>query len=318
MGPPVMLVSDMAQDFHLHLRSQESLAPRTVKLYMHHFNVFSAYCERGEIPKDISKITHRHINKYLLYRKEVGGVSQGTRFLDYIALLHFFRWMHEEEPEVVPINPMDKAQKIRRIANGSGVKVPSDETISILANLWSGTDFDERRNRAILCLLIDTGARATEILVDIDHIDFERQEIAIVGKGGKARIIPFGDMCAHALKRYARVRKDNPYAETSKKFFLGQRGPLGYRGLYYIKKVTCQKGSISEDEFDHLHQLRHYFINKWKEHGGQPDSLEEIVGWTKGSRMHQVYADTLRAQRALKEYRKHQSPLDQIKKPRNK
>lgn len=280
---------------------------------MQHFRQFVKYAMNGEIPNDLSQITHRHINQYLMYRTETLGRTHDTKFQDYVTLCHFFRFIHEEEPDIVPVNPMDKAQKVKSQVTKRNIPVPSDETIEKIINAWNGTDFYHRRNKAVLCLLADTGARASEILVKTSQFDFEAQEVAIIGKGGKARIAPYGDMTSAVLLKYQRRRKQHRYAE-SEAFFLGQQGPLTYTGLRNIKEATIEKAGISRKEFYKLHQFRHKFVHEWKLNGGQEGDLEEILGWTEGSRMHGVYAESLKAYRALQAYKNRKSPLDNLNK----
>lgn len=60
---------------------------------------------------------------------------------------------------------------------------------------------DSPRDRALLCLLYDSGLRRSELAnIQRDNIDFELCTVTVLGKGGKERKAPFTDDTAKLLR----------------------------------------------------------------------------------------------------------------------
>ncbi|MGZ4532076.1 MAG: tyrosine-type recombinase/integrase [Mycobacteriaceae bacterium] len=94
--------------------------------------------------------------------------------------------------------------------------------------------FRARRDEAILRLMLETGARAGEVVeLTVADVDLANGRAIIRrGKGGKGRIVPFGSQTARALDRYIRARARHRLASTPL-LWLGDRGKsFTYQGLH--------------------------------------------------------------------------------------
>ena len=86
------------------------------------------------------------------------------------------------------------------------IPVLGEPQLRALFEACVGMDFDARRDTALLMLLLDAGPRRAELLgMHLDDLDFE-EVVRVVGKGGRARALPFGRKTALALDRYRRIR----------------------------------------------------------------------------------------------------------------
>src|SRR5262249_48080726 len=62
----------------------------------------------------------------------------------------------------------------------------------------------ELRDRAMLELAYSCGLRCEEIVnLDLDAFDYERDQLRVLGKGSKERLLPVGEPAQRALRRYA-------------------------------------------------------------------------------------------------------------------
>ena len=80
------------------------------------------------------------------------------------------------------------------------------------------------RDRALLTLLYNTGARATEVVqLNIDGLRLETpSQVRILGKGRKERVCPLWQETADALRAYLRQRADG--AQPDAPLFLNAHG----------------------------------------------------------------------------------------------
>src|SRR5882762_3895276 len=73
------------------------------------------------------------------------------------------------------------------------VPVLDDGALASLLASCKGNTFENRRDSAIIRLLVDTGMRAGEICgLSVEDLDFEHQVAHVLGKGGRNRACPFG------------------------------------------------------------------------------------------------------------------------------
>jgi site-specific recombinase XerD len=77
-----------------------------------------------------------------------------------------------------------------------------DDQLHKLLAVCAGQAFDERRDKAVILLLIDTGVRLGEIAgLRVEDIDWSLEIINVTGKGSRPRAVAFGRKVAQALDR---------------------------------------------------------------------------------------------------------------------
>ena len=184
------------------------------------------------------------------------------------------------------------------------VRFPSDKS---LANLLDATLYSDEygvRDRAILRLLLSTGIRRIELVgmrVDADEgssdLRLESGLIRVVGKGGKARIVPLDAHVVADLVTYLRDLRPKLPGSHGTAFWLGQRGPIGENTLNRIVKLRASAAGMG-----HLrpHQLRHAWANRMLSHEMSEGDVMTLGGWSSRAMLSRygAYAATDRALRA--------------------
>ncbi|EGQ0288554.1 tyrosine recombinase XerC [Staphylococcus pseudintermedius] len=133
------------------------------------------------------------------------------------------------------------------------------------------------RDRVILELFYATGIRVSELVsLKTEDVDLEMCWIKVLGKGGKERIVPFGEFCRQSIEQYlaefAPIQNvQHPYLITNLK---GQ--PITERGVRYvlndIVKRTAGVTSI------HPHKLRHTFATHLLNEGADLRTVQSLLG----------------------------------------
>ncbi|HYU46917.1 MAG TPA: tyrosine-type recombinase/integrase [Terriglobales bacterium] len=276
------------------------LAPKTVTTYrgaaerMH-----AALPERCR--KDATEITRSDLRDYfagLAAARTPGGVS-----VDYRALQQFFKWADRDE-EITP-NPMDKMDP--PTVPEAETRVLRKEQIEALLKACKGTDFMSRRDTAIISLLLDTGIRRAECAsLTCEHVDIENREVYVMGKGRRARYVPFSHRTAQALDRYNRVRKAHRLAHLSG-YWLGERsGAMTVDGIHQVIERRGIQAGIRDL---HPHMFRHTFAHFAKDVVND-DELMRLAGW-KSRQMLGRYAASTADERA-REAGKRSALLDRL------
>lgn len=99
------------------------------------------------------------------------------------------------------------------------------------------------RDYALLHLLYDSGARATEMAtLKLDYFDPEKMSLAILGKGNRFRLIPLKPKTCHLLQIYISKYRITPRPPYQDRLLINQRGEeITRHGIYRICKKYLEK-----------------------------------------------------------------------------
>ena len=114
-----------------------------------------------------------------------------------------------------------------------------------------------RRDEAIVRLMLETGARAGEVVaLTLDDLDLVNGVATIRrGKGGKGRVVPIGPHAATAVDRYLRLRRHHRLGASSPDLWLGDRGKrFSYDALH---KSLGERAAAAGISGFHPHRMRH-------------------------------------------------------------
>ena len=114
------------------------------------------------------------------------------------ALAQFFRWATEDGE--ITVSPMAKAT--RPIVPETLPRILSDDEVRRLVAACAGNTFEDRRDRALLLVFIDSGARLAEVAgITRDDLDLETGVLRVTGKGRPSRFTSIGATTSAALDR---------------------------------------------------------------------------------------------------------------------
>lgn len=138
------------------------------------------------------------------------------------------------------------------------------------------------QERTILELLYGTGIRLSELVnLDVSDIDWRMEQIKILGKGAKERIIPFSGEAEKCLKQHLDNRQffgdDNNEKDARKAVFLTKKGKRIYpRAVQRIVKHYLDLASEVTQKSPHV--LRHSFATHLLDHGANIRVIKELLG----------------------------------------
>jgi integrase/recombinase XerC/integrase/recombinase XerD len=170
-------------------------------------------------------------------------------------------------------NPADLLSAPKRPQRLPRVLKPS-EVAELLDRIPATTPL-EIRDRALFELAYASGLRAEELVsLDVHSLDFDAESVRVEGKGGKTRIVPFGEHARNALERYlARARPALIDDRSTVALFVSRSG----RRLS-TSDIRRRLRTWSRHAGTHPHALRHSFATHLLEGGADVRAIQELLG----------------------------------------
>jgi integrase/recombinase XerC len=137
-----------------------------------------------------------------------------------------------------------------------------------------GEDFDGVRDKLMFEVLYQTGIRSSE-LVNLRDVNVDKQQIKVLGKRNKERIIPIGEQLGELINRYRDLRKE--LLANNDYFFVLNSGKKLYPKFVY-RKINKYLGLVTDLEKKSPHVMRHTFATHMLNNGAGLEALKELLG----------------------------------------
>jgi len=271
-------LNEAFQEFLYAVRA-DSLSPATIKQYK---SIVSNYLQMvGDYSVD--EIERRDMRSYIV--EELQG--RATRYVDapqrpqtdgglsrasvatHVTVLHrFWSWVASEYQID---NPMKGIRRPRR-ASPEPKAIEAQDFIRLF-HAVSDTDAGIR-DRALLCLLADTGARLGGVIsLTVPDVSNQKQSARVIEKGLKSRLIFWTYYTQRMLDRWLAVRKSS---NDSLWVSMNDGNPLTASGIYQLLKRLKKKAHVRGRV--NPHSFRHAFARTYLENGGDLVTLARLMG----------------------------------------
>ena len=260
------------KQFEKYLISERKYPDNTVNSYLNDLNNYNQYIKENNI--NYKTINKDEIRNYLKYLDELQR-SKSSISRSLSALRNFYTYlMYNKVVEINPFRNIKNPKKDKKLPNF----LQNDELKTIFDSIDMSTSLG-LRNRLIIELLYATGIRVSELTsLKLSNIDVSNQEIRILGKGSKERIVFFGDYAKHYLDLYLNeARNELLQQNKSDVLLINNNGtPLSRRGVELIVDNIVKKAALKHNISPHV--LRHTFATDMLNNGADLITVQELLG----------------------------------------
>ena len=148
-----------------------------------------------------------------------------------------------------------------------------DESIQLLESI----DGDNKaRDYCILMLFLNCGLRISE-LAGLNLADVRGEQLRVLGKGNKERIVFLNAACQQAIADWIAERGTSASIDPNALFISRKHARLTTDGIHYMVKQRLKKAGLDASLYS-SHKLRHTAATLMLQNGVDVRTLQEVLG----------------------------------------
>jgi len=247
-------------------RVEKGLADQSIEAYHRDLLGLRTFLQSKKITKP-KQVSPAELSQWMLWL-EKRGLSLTSIARHRVAMRQLFKYLVNEGHLEMNPSLMVRGPKLPK-------KLPGTLTEQEVGKLLAAPDrvsMTGLRDAAMLELLYATGIRVSE-LIHIRKEFWHDGWLVVQGKGGRERLVPYGDQAGDLVQRYLtmRLNQNNPW------LFLSNRGqPMTRQNFWARVKRYAKEVGINRNVSPHT--LRHAFATHLLVHGADLRAVQLMLG----------------------------------------
>ncbi|WP_367067814.1 site-specific tyrosine recombinase XerD [Oryzisolibacter sp. LB2S] len=252
---------------------EDGLSRNTLAAYRRDLLLYAQWLAAQQPPLALDATAEHHLSGYFAARHPETRASTANRRLT--VLRRYFHWALRE-------GRITQDPTVRLLAARQPLRVPKTLTQAQVEALLQAPDDATPlglRDRTMLELMYASGLRVSElVMLKTFHLGLTEGVLRVMGKGGKERLVPFGEEARRWLELYlAEGRGAILVGQQTDDLFVTQRGSAMTRVMFWIiVKKYAQLAGITAPLSPHT--LRHAFATHLLNHGADLRVVQLLLG----------------------------------------
>tara|TARA_B100001027_G_scaffold66361_1_gene45137 strand:+ start:448 stop:1326 length:879 start_codon:yes stop_codon:yes gene_type:complete len=262
----------MKDKFLRHLKFEKRVSENTIKSYDNDLSQFLTFSEKYENNRKISSIDNKTIRAWVieLSTKNLSNKSINRKIA---SIKSFFKFLIKRK--IIKKNPSTLVKSLKA-KQTLPLFLKEKDLVSLFKTINISNTLDETRSDLILELLYGTGIRINELInLKSKNLDLIRNEIKVLGKRNKERILPINENIVSKAKLYLNHKKRK--SSKSEFVFLTDKGNKLYPMMVYRIVKKCLSSLINSEKYN-PHLLRHSFATHILNKGGDLSAIKDLLG----------------------------------------
>ena len=252
---------------------EKGLSENTLASYRRDLSQYADWLRR-KYQLELAGADHAKLLAHLGWRIEQGRSARSTaRFLSCIR--GFYRYqLREGLIATDPTLDVDSPKLGRPLP-----KSLSEAEVEALLAAPATDNALEMRDRTMLELLYACGLRVSELVgLQMSQLGLNQGIVRIIGKGGKERLVPMGEVALAWLQRYLTSARRELLGNTpGEAVFVSRRGTqMTRQAFWYRIKLYARRAAIKSQLSPHT--LRHAFATHLLNHGADLRVVQLLLG----------------------------------------
>lgn len=265
--------------FAQYLADERRSSARTVETYVRDLRSFRDFVREQGLPLDARELDIVALRGFLgsLFRTN----QASTMKKKVSAIRSFFKFLLKRH--LIDQNPASglRSPKIAK-------SLPRFLTVDQAFRVMDAPPKEEKRakplmarDQALLETLYGTGVRVGELAgMNLEHCDFSKSSVRVLGKGGKERIVPLGKSSVEALQLYLPARRSllvKAMEGDPDALWLSRNGKR--LSVRQVQNIVRRHGTLGAGRGDlHPHAMRHSCATHLLDAGADLRSIQELLG----------------------------------------
>lgn len=273
----------MIQSFLDYLAYEKRLSKHTLLAYENDLKQFGIYLQTDYEISDTLTVDYQMVRSWIVSLVEE-KLSKRSVNRKLATLRSYYSFLVARN--AISKNPMLRVQSLKTEKD-----LPKYVEENALEKLLDHMEFEDGfpglRDKLVIELLYGTGIRLAELLgLKTSDIDQYNQQLKVLGKRNKERIIPMTNVLAKLIKEYLEERK-NAFPEANT-LIITDKGKAAYP--MFIQRLIKEKlSSVTSLKQKSPHVLRHSFATHLLNNGAELNAIKDLLGHSSLSAT-QIYA----------------------------
>lgn len=262
----------LLQNFQEYLTVEKGLSDNSVHSYGYDLNKFAVFLGREHI--DFLEVKTNDIMRFLAEEKK-RKISAKTLAREVVAIRQFYKFLKDENK--LNTNPTEKIETPE--VNRSIPDYLTQEEIDELFLSIREDNIYELRDKCIFELLYSSGLRISEACnLRMTDVDLEGMSLVVEGKGGRQRLVPFGEKSLEILHKYLKASRPEILKKRACEFlFVSKKGSfINRKSVWRLLNQYIERTGIQKKVTPHT--LRHSFATHLIENHADLKAVQELLG----------------------------------------
>ena len=282
-APPIL------RDFLVYHETIQGHSRRTVDEYYLDLRNFFRFLKQSKnlVPKDtpmdnisiddadlalVRDVTLTDIYSYMNFLSRDRGLNNTSRARKVATIRSFYKYLTNKAKllEANPVQDLDSP----RLKKSLPKYLNLDESLDLLDHVDGK---NASRDYCILTLFLNCGLRISE-LVGLNKTDVRGEQLRVLGKGNKERMLYLNDACQRALEDWLTERDSLTLVDQNALFVtLQNRRRISTAAVHKLVKKHLAAAGLDSSQYS-SHKLRHTAATLMLQNGVDVRTLQEVLG----------------------------------------
>ncbi|MDR6369682.1 integrase/recombinase XerC [Chryseobacterium bernardetii] len=260
----------MLEKFLEYLQFEKRYSPHTITSYKKDLEDFSHFFLRTESSDNLATADKKIIRNFIVELSE-NDISKRSINRKLSSLRSFYLFLLKIGE--IKVSPTEGISSLKFYPEKQ-IPISKEEMQDLNERIFE--QVHDVLEKCIMEVLYQTGMRKAELCgLIFENVDLYQNELKVIGKGNKERVIPISDELSELLKSYLEIR--NPQTEFKSYFFVNKKGKkLNEKFVYVV--VNKYLSLITTKEKKSPHILRHSFATHVLDNGAEISKVKKILG----------------------------------------